>query len=251
MNMKVETGIRVLKVEPGRVKTPNVAQKRALVVDDELPMRELIQDVLRGIDLEAVSLADGSNADLYFRDEKFDLVIVGLCGPSADGNDLVRRVRQSGLNRVTPIILISGDQRPAALSRGFEAGATFFAYKPIDRPHLMRLIRATQGAIEREKRRFRRIALQAKVRIKSDKMEFEGQTIDISLNGALISAAHTIPVGSLVEISLYLFAGSKPIVGLGTIVRILSDNRMGILMDRIPPAESGRLQEYLLPKISD
>jgi hypothetical protein len=33
---------------------------------------------------------------------------------------------------MTPIILISDDQRPSAMSIGFEAGANFF-YKPIDR----------------------------------------------------------------------------------------------------------------------
>ena len=79
----------------------------------------------------------------------------------------------------------------------------------------------------------------------------EGETIDVSLNGALVTTPHAIPVGSLVEISLYLFAGGKPVVGLGTIVRVSSNNQMGILLDRLPPAESGRLQDFLLPKIED
>ncbi|MBZ5643974.1 MAG: response regulator [Acidobacteriia bacterium] len=225
--------------------------KRALVVEDELPMRELIQEVLGGIDIQAVTLADESDAEPHFRDEKFDVILVGFREPDSDGSGLVQKIRNSNLNRITPIIMLSGDQRPSALSRGFEAGATFFAYKPIDRPRLMHLIRATQGAIEREKRRFRRVAVQARVRIKSDKMDFEGETIDLSLNGALISAPHTVPVGSLVEFSLFLLAGAKPIVGLGTIVRILNNGQMGVLIDRIPPAESGRLQEYLLPRILD
>lgn len=249
--MKIETEGETSVATQGRAKAITVVPRRALVVDDELHMRELIQEVLGGIDIQAVSLANEADAEPYFRGEKFDVILVGFRELESDGSELVRKIRNSDLNRISPIIMISGDQRPSALSRGFEAGATFFAYKPIDRPRLMHLIRATQGTIEREKRRFRRVAVQARVRIKSDKMDFEGETIDLSLNGALISAPHTVPVGSLVEFSLFLLAGAKPIVGLGTIVRILNNCQMGILIDRIPPAESGRLQEFLLPRISD
>jgi DNA-binding response OmpR family regulator len=249
--MKMETEIASSRTDLGPGKAIPVVERRALVVDDELPMRELIQEVLRGIDMQAVSLANESDAEPYFSAQKFDLIIVGLCEPDTAGNELVQNIRTSSLNRITPIIMISGDQRPMALSRGFEAGATFFEYKPLDRPHLVRLIRATQGTIEREKRRFRRVPVQAKVRIKSEKLDFEGETIDLSLNGALIAGTHTVPVGSLVEFSLFLLAGEKPIVGLGTIVRHLNNGQMGVLIDRIPPAESGRLQDYLLPRISE
>lgn len=249
--MKIETEFESRKAELARGKPPNPALKRALIFDEDTAMRQLIEDVLRSVEIETVPSPNSSDIDRFFQEQKFDLVIVGSRDQAAAGNEIVQKIRGTRLNRITPIILISGDQRPAALSRGFAAGATFFAYKPIDRPHLMRLIRATQGAIEREKRRFRRVPVQARVRIKSERTAFEGKTIDLSLNGALITAPRTIPVGSLVEISLYLLAGTKPIVGLGTIVRVLTNNRMGILIDRIPPAESGRLQDYLLPKISD
>jgi hypothetical protein len=34
---------------------------------------------------------------------------------------------------------------------------------------------------------------------------------------------------------------------LGSIMRVVEGNQMGIQLDRMPAAESGRLQEYLLP----
>jgi DNA-binding response OmpR family regulator len=234
-----------------RSREPKVSQKRALVIEDEPTMCALIQEVLGSVDIEAVTPAKSAEADGYFQEQKFDVVLIGLCTPSADGIELVRKIRKSGFNRMTPIILISDDQHPGALSRGFEAGASFFVYKPIDKAHLMRLIRVTQGTIEHERRRFRRVPVQAKVRLKSDKAELLGETIDISLNGALVRAPHTLPLGCLVEVSLYLLAGTEPVVGLGSVVRILSSNQMGILLDRFPVSEIGRLQEYLLPRVSD
>jgi hypothetical protein len=116
---------------------------------------------------------------------------------------------------------------------------------------LKRLIHITQGTIEHERRRFRRVPLQVKVRIKSDKAELVGETIDISMNGALVSSAHTLPLGSLIEISLYFRDGAKPIVGLGSVARILTNTQMGLLLDRFPASEIVRLQEYLIPQIVD
>jgi CheY-like chemotaxis protein len=75
-------------------------------------------------------------------------------------------MRSSRFNRTTPIVLISDDQRPSALSVGFAAGASFFLYKPIDKAQLLKLVRATQGAMEHERRRTRRLTIPSRVRLK-------------------------------------------------------------------------------------
>jgi DNA-binding response OmpR family regulator len=249
--VKVETDLKAANENLNRAKGLKVMPRRALVVENEPAMCALIHEVLESAEIEAVSPAKSGESERHFHEEKFDVVLIGLCTPSDDAIELVRKIRKSGFNRLTPIIMISDDQRPSALSEGFDAGASFFVYKPIDRAHLTRLILVTQGTIEHERRRFRRIPLQVKVRIKSDKDELVGETIDISLNGALVRSPHTLPLGSLIEVSLYLLAGAQPVVGLGSVVRVLSSTQMGILLDRFPVSEIGRLQEYLLPRITD
>src|SRR5258708_16524840 len=91
-------------------------------------------------------------------------------------------MRYSRWNRTTPIILISDDQRPSAMSVGFEAGASFFLYKPIDSGRLLKLVRATQGAMEYGRRRTRRVTLQSKGKLKFGAEILEGETIDVSLS---------------------------------------------------------------------
>ena len=76
---------------------------------------------------------------------------------SPDGPELTRQMRDSTFNRMTPVVLISDDQRPTAVSQGFEAGASFFLYKPIDKERLLRLVRVTQASAEHERRRTRRV----------------------------------------------------------------------------------------------
>jgi DNA-binding response OmpR family regulator len=234
-----------------RLRVSKTPVRRALVVEDDPQMCALLQEVLVSVEIEVVTPTKSIGNELHIDDEKFDLIIVGVCAsPSADVK-LIREFRHSGLNQMTPIILISSDQRAGALSRGLAAGATFFIYKPIERMRLMSLIRAIEGTIEQKRRRFRRVTAQVKVRLKSAKAEIMGETIDISLNGALVRSSHTLPVGSLIEVSLYLHSGCRPVVGLGSVVRLLDNSRMGILLDRFPSVEITRLQDYLLPKLFD
>jgi DNA-binding response OmpR family regulator len=251
---KVAIDLETRKQDISRPKTQTGPIRRALVIEDDPVVSALIEEVLASVGIEVVTPAKRTENELHFREkkeEKYDLVLIGLCKSPEDDVELIRKFRRSGPNQMTPIILISSDQRPSALSRGFEAGATFFVYKPIDRARLVNLIRATEGTVERERRRFRRVPIQIKVRLKSAKCEVVGETIDISLNGALVKSSQTLPVGSLMEVSLYLRNTSRPVVGLGSVVRLLDNSRMGILLNRFPMAEIGRLQEYLLPRISN
>jgi PilZ domain len=166
-----------------------------------------------------------------------------------DGAELTRQMRASGFHGMTPVVLISDDIRPQALAEGFAAGASFFLYKPIDRKCLLRLVRATQGAMEHEQRRTRGVPLKCHVKLRLGSQEIDGQTIDVSMDGMLVRAARPIPVGSSVNVSSQLSKGMKPMVGAGCVVRVAGGNQLGIRLGRLELNESQRLQEFLLPLI--
>jgi len=224
---------------------------RALIVDKDPAVCDLVRSLLTSVGMEVTGLTSSAEAAIRLREEKFAVVMLDLRMPPPDGFELARQARASGFNKMTPVILISDDQSLAALSQGFKAGASFFLYKPLDKARLLKLIRATQGAIEHEQRRFRRIVLRSRVRLIFDRTEWEFETIDISLNGMLVQGEGTrsIPEGSAVHVSLYAEPEQKPIIGSGSIIRVLSGNRMGIQLTEVMQAESQRLQEFLLPLI--
>jgi DNA-binding response OmpR family regulator len=225
-------------------------QRRALVVDDEAAVCQLIQDVMNSAGIKSLTLTKSAEAAEYLRGEKFDVVLLDLRMPSPDGVEVARQARDSGYNRMTPIIMISDDQHLSAVSEGFGAGASFFLYKPIDKGRLLHLIRATQGAIENEKRRFRRVSYSARVRLKSDQGEVQGETVDISMNGMLVKVARVLAIGTLVEVKMDLARGEKPFAGSGSVVRKLNEGQMGIEFNLTVQSERGRLQEFLLTLIS-
>jgi DNA-binding response OmpR family regulator len=223
--------------------------RRALIVDDEPAMCQLMQGVLSSTGLDSLTLTKSSDATNFLRDEKFDVVLLDFCMPAPNGIALAQQARGSGFNQRTPIIMISDDPRPSAVAEGFEAGASFFLYKPIDTSRLMRLIRVTQGAIEHEKRRFRRVPVRSRVRLTSELGELDCETIDVSLNGMMVKSPRTMPRGSHVRVSLDMPDGAQPIVGNGAVMRTIGENQMGIQFNLLRTDESGRLQEFLLPLI--
>src|SRR5262249_42678468 len=143
------------------------------------------------------------------------------------------------------------DQRPSAVSIGFEAGASFILYKPLDKDRLLKILRATQSTVDRERRRTRRIPAQHRVQLRAGAVEVEGMTVNMSLSGLLVRAQRLLPIGSRVDLQLHLAAGTKPIAGIGAVVRLAGANQMGIQMERMGVNESERLEEFLLPLIPE
>jgi len=224
-------------------------QKQVLIVDDEEAVCQMVGKVLTAAGMEPLTLTSSSQALDLLNQEKFEMAFFDLHMASPDGMELARHLRRSSWNRTTPVILISDDLRPSAMSVGFEAGANFFLYKPIDKERLLKLIRATQGTIDYGRRRTRRVALQSKVKLSSGGELVEGETIDVSLCGLLVKANRALSRGAPVRVSLELAPQMKPVVAAGSVVRVLDGNVMGIQLDQLSVAESERLQEFLLPMI--
>jgi len=225
-------------------------QTKVLVVDDESALCELMEAVLSSAGILVNTLTDSRAAAVRLQKEKFDAVFLDIRMPAPDGFELSRQVRAGGFNQKTPIVMMTADNNPAALRHGFEAGASFFLFKPIDRGRLMRVLRATQGSIQREKRRFQRVEVRCKVIIYSDKTKLEGTTLDLSLGGLLALTTVVLPAGSRVEVHLTLGPDGPPVRGVGKVARVLGEDRMGIELDQISTAHSERLQEFLLPLIT-
>jgi DNA-binding response OmpR family regulator len=223
---------------------------KVLVVEDDPALCNFIQEVLSSEEMEADGVTDGTQAAARLRVEKFDAVFLDIRMPPPDGIELARLMRASKLNRTTPIVMITGEQERGVMTRAFQAGATFFLSKPVDRTRLLRLIRVTRGSIQHERRRFERVKVSCKVSIESKQDRFDGTTLDLSLNGMLVQAHHVLPLGSLIQVSLELSPATPPVRVAARVVRVVGDDCMGLQLENIGEAESEHLQEFLLPLIS-
>lgn len=225
-------------------------EKRAIIVDDEVATCEVIEKVLSAAGMESLTVTKSGEAPEILRHGRFAVAFLDHHMEFPDGPELARQMRAAGSNQRTPIVMISDDPRASAVAEGFEAGASFFLYKPVDKERVQRLLRATQASIDNGLRRTRRVELKSKVNIRFRGQEIEGETINVSLEGMLIRAPRMVPVGSSVEVFLQMKGLDRPIAGVGSVVRVRGRDEMGIHLGRLTLEESQRLQEALLPLIT-
>jgi two-component system chemotaxis response regulator CheY len=223
--------------------------RHALIVDHDPSTGELLRDVLSSVGIGNIATVGRAEAARRLPKDKFDVILVDLSESPVEVIELTRKTRLSGVNRMTPILMIS-DQRPGALALSFEAGATFFLHKPIEKARLTSLLKASGGAVEHERRRFRRITLQCKINVRLGNTEMDGETIDVSLGGTLVKADQAFPRGSFVQIRLFLAPEPHPLVGFGFVMRTPGGDHMGIQLNSLPARETVRLQEYLLQSVA-
>lgn len=67
---------------------------RILVVDDDAPIRNLVQTILATDGHEVFCAGDGKEAIRFLQESPFDLVITDLIMPEMEGLEMIRKVRK-------------------------------------------------------------------------------------------------------------------------------------------------------------
>ena len=247
----------IVKPRPDHAVRTELAQRearvtgidKALVIDDHLPTSEFIGEVLRACEIETYNTSDSKLAEARLRRERFDVVFVDAKMPPPDGLELARKIRASGPNKRATIVMITGEQGHDFMKRVFEAGVNFVVFKPVDRQALMRLLRVTQGSVERERRRYARVNAVCQVEMEFNGQSSHGTTIDISLTGMRVKMSRSFPVDSVVKTTLQFANDSAKLSFNARIVRHVDDDCMGVEYERLDQSESDKLEGFLLPRV--
>jgi DNA-binding response OmpR family regulator len=112
---------------------------RILVVDDELPIVELLSYNLKRANYEVLIARDGEEALRVAREEQPDLVILDLMLPKLDGLEVCRALRRE---RDIPIIMLTARDTEVDRVVGLELGADDYVVKPFSLRELTSRIRA-------------------------------------------------------------------------------------------------------------
>jgi two-component system, chemotaxis family, chemotaxis protein CheY len=121
----------------------------ALVVEDSPPMRKMIVFALSRIrGLQVAEADDGVDALRRLASTKFDLIITDINMPILDGLKLVKRLRADEAYMNVPIIIITTEGASEDRARALSLGANAYITKPIQAPHVIRLVKETLGITE-------------------------------------------------------------------------------------------------------
>lgn len=114
---------------------------RVLVVDDELPNRELLEALLLPEGYEVVQAASGVEALGIVAVRRPDLVLLDVRMPEMDGIEACRRIREDLRMVFLPIVFVTAVGDRELRIRGIEAGADDFLTKPVDELELLVRVR--------------------------------------------------------------------------------------------------------------
>ncbi|MBN2848651.1 MAG: response regulator transcription factor [Coriobacteriia bacterium] len=112
---------------------------RALIVDDEANIRELVGVYLKSAGFEVDHAEDGAEALRLARIGSYDIVVLDIMLPEVDGVEVCRRIREYS---AVPIVMLTARESDLEKVAALEIGADDYVTKPFSAPELVARIRA-------------------------------------------------------------------------------------------------------------
>jgi diguanylate cyclase (GGDEF)-like protein len=110
---------------------------RILVVDDEPPIREILQFQLETAGFQVACAENGEEGLQMVAHDPPDLVLLDLMIPELDGYEVCRRLKADYGSRHIPVIILTARAEITEKLKGLENGANDYVTKPFSMPELL------------------------------------------------------------------------------------------------------------------
>ncbi len=128
--------------------------RQILIVEDELPIREMIAFGLRRAGFEVREAADSRSARSLLADHRPDLLLVDWMLPDMSGLELTRLVKREAATRDLPVIMLTARATESDKVTGLDGGADDYVTKPFSPRELLSrinaVLRRSSGASDEE-----------------------------------------------------------------------------------------------------
>jgi len=118
---------------------------RVLIVDDSLTVRMDLHDAFTGDGFETLLCATGAEARQAFATAAFDVAVLDVLLPDADGLELLTELRQMPARAGVVTVLLSTEDEVADRLAGLRTGADEYVGKPYDAGYVVARVRQLLG----------------------------------------------------------------------------------------------------------
>ena len=125
-----------------------MATRQILVVDDEIGIRELLNDILLDEGYQVKLAENAAEARKYRQQFRPDLVLLDIWMPDCDGVTLLKEWSSAGLLTM-PVVMMSGHGTIDTVVEATRIGAFDFLEKPIALQKLLKTVSAALKSIEK------------------------------------------------------------------------------------------------------
>ncbi len=119
-----------------------MANKRVLIVDDEAPIREMLNLALEMAGYDCLEADNARDAHALIVDQRPDMILLDWMMPGTSGIELARRLKRDEQTREIPIIMLTAKGDEENKIQGLEAGADDYITKPFSPRELVARLKA-------------------------------------------------------------------------------------------------------------
>lgn len=120
---------------------------KILFVDDDAPMAEIVQILLKHAGCEVLIAHTGQTGMKLALERKFDLIALDIDLPDINGFDICWEIKQRHFSRQTPVVFVSGRLCNQDIKRGLELGAVDYITKPFGMEFVPRLLSHVRNSV--------------------------------------------------------------------------------------------------------
>ena len=114
-----------------------------VLAEDDVDIRDLVQIVLEGLDLEVTAVGTGSDALEACRELGPRLLLLDITMPGMNGLEVCRAIRADEKLHDLPVIIMTARAQASDVAAGIEAGADTYIIKPFGPIELREHVEAT------------------------------------------------------------------------------------------------------------
>lgn len=214
----------------------------ALLVCSHEDSARALQPVLEGLGTHVERHRDTMAALGRLWTARYDAVIVD-CEGGGDEAEVVREVREVGLNKTAITIAVIGqDDDP---DDAYALGAHFVLQKPLQRVRVERMLRAAHVLITQERRKFRRHLCDGPAEVIVGASEIHAELVDLSHGGVALQLGKTHQVPDDVGLRFTL-PGTRDVLTPRGVIRWRNHwGRIGVEFTTITAIDRSRLSRWL------
>lgn len=113
---------------------------RILIAEDEKALSKVLVKIFEKNNYSVDSVDNGADAIDYIEAGNYDVVVLDVMMPKADGITVLKKIRAEG-NQV-PVLILSAKSEIDDKVLGLDSGANYYLTKPFDTKELLAIIRA-------------------------------------------------------------------------------------------------------------
>lgn len=104
-----------------------------LIIEDEKILSNVIKEILQN-EYEVEQAFDGSEGELFAKQDIYDVIILDLMLPIQDGYQVLEKIRKDGI--MTPVLILTAKDALEDKLKGFQKGADDYLTKPFAKEEL-------------------------------------------------------------------------------------------------------------------